>query len=139
MPTRLSPFQSWKLRTGAVLGAAMLAAVPVLAQAPSMAILDGLKKGAWTFRDRNTGQSRSICVRSGREFIQLRHNQPGCSRTVVQDSGREVTIQYTCRGNGYGRTSIRSEDSGLVQVRTQGIYNGAPFSIEGEARHTGSC
>jgi len=58
---------------------------------------------------------------------------------VVQDDPGEVTVQYTCKGNGYGRTNIRREESGLVQIRSQGIFNGTPFNIEGEARRAGRC
>ena len=28
----------------------------------------------------------------------------------------EVTVQYTCRGRGYGRTHIRRETNRLVQI-----------------------
>ncbi|GGD62772.1 hypothetical protein GCM10011411_23800 [Aurantiacibacter arachoides] len=58
---------------------------------------------------------------------------------MVRDGPREVTVQYTCRGNGYGRTTIRRESDTLVQIRSQGIEGGAPFSIDGEARRTGGC
>ena len=78
-------------------------------------------------------------MRDGQEFIQIRHQQPGCSRFVVQDGPDEIVVQYTCRGNGYGRTSIRREGSGLLQIRSQGIVDGAPFAIDAEARHTGAC
>jgi len=102
-------------------------------------MLDSLAKGAWNLRIRDDGSQRRICVRDGREFIQLRHRNPGCSRFVVQDGPDEVVVQYTCRGNGHGRTSIRREGSELVQIQTQGIYDGAPFAFSGEARHSGSC
>jgi len=128
--------------TGRILGGAFAAAyavLPAAAQAPELAMLDTLERGSWTLRLRDEGRSIHICVRTGREFIQLRHRQPGCETFVVQDDPAEVTVQYTCRGNGYGRTTIRKEGSGLVQVRSQGIQAGAPFSIEGEARHTDSC
>ena len=68
-----------------------------------------------------------------------RHRQSGCSRVVVQDGADEVVVQYTCRGNGYGRTSIRREGNSLVQIRSQGIQGGTPFSFSAEARHSGSC
>lgn len=119
--------------------AAMLVAIPVVAQAVELGMLDSLAKGAWSLRIRDDGSEQRICVRDGREFIQLRHKQAGCSRFVVQDGADEVVVQYTCRGNGYGRTSIRREGSGLVQVQSQGIIDGAPFAISGEARHSGSC
>nr|WP_305957870.1 hypothetical protein [Aurantiacibacter sp. 219JJ12-13]MDP5260323.1 hypothetical protein [Aurantiacibacter sp. 219JJ12-13] len=123
---------------GAVLAATALLA-PVSAQAPELAMLDRLERGTWELRLRGDSSSRRICVRSGRELIQLRHRQPGCDRFVVQDEPSEVTVQYTCRGNGYGRTTIRREGRDIVQLRSQGIHGGAPFSIEGEARHVGSC
>ena len=126
-------------QAGAVVAALALAAAPLEAQAPELAMLDSLTKGAWSLRNRDDGTQRRICVRDGREFIQLRHRQSGCSRFVVQDGANEVIVQYTCRGNGYGRTSIRREGAGLVQIRSQGIEGGTPFSFSAEARHAGSC
>jgi hypothetical protein len=126
-----------RLAVGVVIGGIALAAVA--AHAAELAMLASLDKGGWTLRIRDDGSQQRICVRTGQEFVQIRHKQPGCSRFVVQDGADEVIVQYTCRGNGYGRTSIRREGPGLVQIRSQGIVNGAPFSINGEARHTGAC
>jgi hypothetical protein len=126
-----------RLAVGVVVGGIALAAVAV--HAAELAMLASLDKGGWTLRIRDDGSQQRICVRTGQEFVQIRHKQPGCSRFVVQDGADEVIVQYTCRGNGYGRTSIRREGPGLVQIRSQGIVNGAPFSINGEARHTGAC
>ena len=119
--------------------AAMLVVIPLVGQAAELGMLDSLNKGAWSLRIRDDGSEQRICVRDGSELIQLRHKQAGCSRFVVEDGAEEVVVQYTCRGNGYGRTSIRREGSGLVQVRSQGIVDGEPFAISGEARHSGSC
>ena len=127
----------WK--AGALAAATVLVATPLEAQAPELAMLDGLAKGGWDLRIREDDSQRRICVRNGREFIQLRHKQPGCSRFVVQDGADEVVVQYTCRGNGYGRTSIRREGNSLVQIRSQGIEGGTPFSFSAEARRNGSC
>ena len=121
------------------LGASLaVVAAPVLAQA-SLAMLDSLDKGGWELRYRDGSTARKVCLRSGREFIQLRHRGSGCNRFVVEDGAREVTIQYTCRGNGYGRTSIRKETGSLVQIDSQGIADGKPFEFSAEARRTGSC
>jgi hypothetical protein len=119
--------------------AALLVAIPLAVNAAELGMLDSLTKGGWSLRIRDDGSEQRICVRDGRELIQLRHKQPGCSRFVVQDNPDEVVVQYTCRGNGYGRTSIRREGNGLVQLQSQGIIDGAPFSISGEARHSGGC
>lgn len=127
------------LRTAALGAVAMFAVGASAANAPELAMLGSLNKGGWTLRIRDDGSQQRICVRSGQELIQLKHAQPGCSRFIVRDTAEEVVVQYTCRGNGYGRTSIRRESSGLVQVQSQGIVDGAPFSISGEARHAGGC
>ena len=42
-------------------------------------------------------------------------------------------MHYTCPGAGHGRTSIRSETNRLVQIDTQGIADGKPFSQAIEA------
>jgi hypothetical protein len=116
-----------------------LASAPLAAQVTELAMLDTLVPGLWEMRPRDGGARRTICVRNGRDLIQLQHRQSGCTRFVVQDDPGEVTVQYTCRGDGYGRTTIRSEGSNLVQLRSQGSQGGLPFVIEGEVRRTGSC
>lgn len=118
---------------------ALVVAVPVAAQSDSLAMLSGLTKGEWTIRHRDGSPDRKICVRSGQELIQLRHKASGCSRFVVEDANNRVTVQYTCPGNGYGRTDIRKETNGLVQLESQGIVGGLPFQFAAEARRTGSC
>lgn len=112
---------------------------PAAAKAPELAMLAGLADGAWelTFRD-GTATDR-ICVHSGRELIQVRHRAAQCSRYVVDDKPNQVTVQYTCPGEGYGRTSIRRETGQLVQIDSQGIEKGMPFHITGEARRAGAC
>lgn len=126
-----------RIAAGAIVSACLW--IPATAQGPELAMLDTLDPGSWTLRLRSDGSTQRICVRTGRELIQIRHRQPSCDRFVVQDDPGEVTVQYTCRGNGYGRTTIRREGSGLVQIRSQGIQAGSPFSLEGEARRTGGC
>ena len=123
----------------ATLGASLAAfAAPVVAQA-SLAMLDSLDSGGWEVRFRDGSPARRICVRTGRELIQLRHPEGDCNRFVIEDEAGTVTVQYTCRGNGYGRTHIRKESSSLVQLDSQGIAGGKPFQFTAEARRTGTC
>ena len=128
-----------KLRRAALGAVALLVGLPLAAQSAELAMLGGLTKGSWTVRNRGDGSQQQICVRTGRELIQLRHKQPGCRQFVVDDKPNEVVVQYTCRGSNYGRTSIRRETSSLVQVESQGIAGGLPFQFTAEARRTGAC
>ncbi len=119
--------------------AALCLSVPGLAQGEGLVMLGTLGKGEWTIKQRGVTADRKICVKSGAELIQLMHREGGCSRFVVEDGAARVTVQYTCPGNGYGRTSIRRETGTLVQLESQGIYNGMPFELIAEARRTGPC
>lgn len=125
---------------GGAVGALVFAlAVPGSAQSSALAMLSGLNKGEWTITFRDGTASQQICVRNGAELIQLKHSDQNCSRFVIEDNATEVTVQYTCRGNGYGRTTVRRETGALVQIDTQGIEGGRPFDLSAEARRTGSC
>ena len=119
--------------------AAGVLVAPVAAQAPALAMLDRLERGEWLVRFRGTGEQRRVCLRTGRELIQMRHGNGDCSRYVVEDSAGQVTVQYSCAGNGYGRTSIRRESATLAHVESQGIADGKPFQFTAEARRTGAC
>jgi hypothetical protein len=124
---------------GLAAGAALWWAVPGLAQGNGLALLGTLTKGEWTIKQRGGAPDRKICVKSGAELIQLMHREGGCSQFVVEDAAARVTVQYTCPGNGYGRTSIRRETPALVQLESQGIHDGTPFQMTAEARRTGAC
>ena len=112
---------------------------PALANAPELAMLDSLASGGWELNYRDGDAREKICLRTGRELIQIHHRNVQCSHYVVDDGPTRVTVQYTCPGDGYGRTSIRRETPRLVQIESSGIEGGLPFHISAEGRHVGSC
>lgn len=115
-------------------------ALPAHGQKPALSMLDELERGGWELRERGPGAPvRNICLDNGRRLIQLRHPGQPCSSVVVDDTADLVTVQYTCRGQGYGRTTIRRETNRLVQVDSQGIVGGLPFSFAAEGRKVGEC
>lgn len=120
--------------------AAVALSVPALGQGPALGMLDLLEKGGWELRTRGDGaMPRRMCLRDGRELIQLEHAGLACSSHVVEDTATAVTVQYTCKGAGYGRTTVRRESNRLVQIDSQGIANGLPFAYAAEARRSGDC
>jgi hypothetical protein len=127
--------------TIAVLGALVAStSVGVMAQNRGLAMLDRLQAGDWEMRARDApGEPRRLCLSNARRLIQLRHPGQNCSRVVVEDTADAVTVQYTCPGRGYGRTHIRRETDNLVQIDSQGIAQGLPFSFDAEARRVGAC
>lgn len=114
-------------------------AVPGIAQSPGLSLVAGLQKGEWTITFRDGRLGRRICLRDGADLVQLQHAGENCSRFVIEDNPTEATVQYTCRGNGYGRTTIRRETGALIQIESQGIANGQPFELSAEGRRTASC
>lgn len=111
-----------------------------VAQRQSLAMLDGLQSGAWELRLRDAAERpHRLCLGDARKLIQLRHPGQRCERLIVDDTSEEVTVQYTCHGQGYGRTHIRRESDSLVQIDSQGISGGLPFAFVAEARRVGSC
>ena len=128
------------LRTKLILGGALMTlAVPVLAQTDALDMLRTLTKGEWTVKFRDGNPDLKICVKSGEELIQIKHERTDCSRFVVENNPSKVTVQYTCPGDGYARTDIRRENASLVQIDSQGFVSGKPFQLSAEARRTGSC
>ncbi len=130
-----------KLKPAAVLALAAGVAVftPVAANALAISVFGQLRLGAWEIRERGEDRARRVCLRSERDLVQLRHRGQSCRRIVVEDNATDATVQYSCGGSGYGRTYIRRESPDLVQLRTDGIEGGAPFSFEAEGRRVGNC
>lgn len=134
-----------KLRFAKPVVAALLLATlgvsPATGQRRPLTMLDQLVEGRWELRLRggDRRQVERICLRDGRGLIQLRHPEQPCDRLVVEDSPSSVTVQYTCRGRGYGRTHIRMESDQLVQLESQGIAGGLPFDFAAEGRRVGGC
>jgi hypothetical protein len=129
-----------KLLIAAVILSTGLFAPPAVGQRSSLAMLDQIEQGRWEIRMRDgTRRTYPLCVDNGRKLLQLRHEAQNCDRLVIEDNPNAVTVQYTCRGSGYGRTSIRRETNQLVQIQTQGIAQGLPFDFVAEARRTGDC
>lgn len=120
-----------------------LVALPAQGQrsAPqSLGVFDNLEPGRWELRERGgDGTVRNICVNRGSRLVQLRHSGLRCHQVLVESDTEHTIVQYVCRGQGYGRTNIRRETNQLIQISTQGIENGLPFSYAAEGRRIGEC
>ncbi|MEP7221337.1 MAG: DUF3617 family protein [Novosphingobium sp.] len=128
------------LGLGAAVGIGAAGVPPVLADGGSLALLSRLEPGRWELRTRGpSSSSERICLQSGNALVQVRHPDLPCERVVVEDTPGDVTVQYTCRGRGYGRTHIRRETNRLIQIETQGIAGGLPFDFAAEGRRLGDC
>ena len=131
---------AFRISVAAMLGVAALFVSPAQGQHRELTMLDQLSDGRWDLHSRGKpGEVQHICLHNGRTLIQLRHPEQPCDRLVVEDHADSVTVQYTCRGHGYGRTRIKRESDRLIQLETQGIAGGLPFDFAAEGRRVGDC
>ncbi|MEO1043907.1 MAG: hypothetical protein AAFX04_00540 [Pseudomonadota bacterium] len=102
--------------------------------------LNSLEPGLWEIRDRSSGETVDrVCVRDVKQLLQLRHRGPLCQRKTLRESDDKGYIYYECGRKGHGYTSLKTENSHLAQISSQGLFNNAPFQFTVEARHVGSC
>jgi len=109
---------------------------------PSITALRQVQKGQWELRDREADRSakpRRLCVSDPSQLLQVNHGDTQCSRFVVADTSDHAVVTYQCDGRGKGRTDLRVETPRLVQIQSQGVVDGAPYSVSLEARRTGDC
>lgn len=116
--------------------AAALSAGAALA-APGL--LGDVERGRWAVTSRDGGPTRALCLGNPAQLVQLAHPGTVCRIGAVEEGTGRVTVQYSCQGKGYGRTTIRRETAALVQIESQGVAGGRPFQFTAEARRTGAC
>lgn len=110
------------------------------ARAPAPQALQRLETGEWELHDRDGGaETRKLCVSDLRQLLQVQHGQELCRSFTVSDSAHAATVTYDCAAAGNGRTDLRVETTRLVQIRSQGIAQGAPFAFAAEGRRIGDC
>jgi hypothetical protein len=106
-----------------------------------MMALSLMQPGLWEVREISNARAtpQSICISDPSVLVQLRHGPAACSRFIIQDRDRELTVRYSCAARGFGRTSIKVETPRLAKIDTQGIIGKVPFAYRAEARRVGSC
>lgn len=122
---------------------AMMIATGSAMSTPMPGSLKGLEPGEWELRERGGvgagGELHRLCLADLRQLIQIRHPRGSCKRLTVDERAKHLSVSYDCAGAGGGRTDLRIETSRLVQLRSQGVADGAPFSFVLEGRRIGLC
>lgn len=121
----------------AIAGLALVAAMPVLGQDSPM--LARLEAGQWELRAPGNGRLAAICLGNPLQLTQPYHRGATCSRDVIAADRDSMTVSYACPGVGRGRTELRFETPRLIQIESQGLDRGVPFSMRAEARRVGPC
>lgn len=100
-----------------------------------------LEPGEWELRGRgeDAGGSRRLCIMDRRQLLQIQHPRTSCKTFVISESPTMLVATYDCGSAGGGRTELRTETPRLVQLHSQGVARGAPFSFALEGRRLGEC
>ncbi len=108
---------------------------------PPLMALAGLERGLWELRERDVRGAPATrqCVRYPSQLVQARHPGARCRYFVIADRPGRAILSYQCENAGTGRTDLRVETPRLVQIESQGIAEGAPFSVSLEGRRVGDC
>lgn len=134
---------STRSRRRALTAAAFVAAVslPAYALAPNgLQALAQLEKGRWLVRDLDAGVDRdAFCLADPMALVQIEHAGGACAAEVIEDGSDGGTVRYTCRGHGFGQSTIRVATPRSARIDTQGIKDNRPFSYRAEARKIGDC
>ncbi|RYE91241.1 MAG: hypothetical protein EOO78_30685 [Oxalobacteraceae bacterium] len=123
----------------AVMACVAAEAAPAAQRAmPTLAALDKVEAGLWEVHAPGA-PAHNICVADPAALTQVRHGGAACARLVISDDASGATVHYSCRGAGWGRTSVRAASPTSVRIDTQGIADNAPFAFVAEARRIGAC
>ena len=116
------------------------APLPALS-ADSLLAARALQPGLWQLLVTDSGHTvpREICLGDTRQLLQLRHGNAPCGALVVDNDAKVATIQYSCPGAGWGRTSLRPETPVKLHIDSQGIAENAPFSLTAEGKRIADC
>ena len=79
------------------------------------------------------------CFVSLDQLEEYEHRGHVCSKTVLSDAGTTLIVQYSCGGNGFGRTQVTALTPRSLRIETQGISDGLPFNYVLQARRVGDC
>jgi hypothetical protein len=79
------------------------------------------------------------CFASVDQLEQYEHRGRSCSRKVLSEVGTTLVVQYSCGGNGFGRTQVTAITPRSLRIETQGISDGLPFNYVLQARRVGDC
>lgn len=99
-----------------------------------------LEPGEWELRGRGEGaETRKLCISDLRQLLQVQHGKALCRSFTINEDAHAITVIYDCAAAGNGRTDLRVETTKLVQIRSQGVAQGAPFAFAAEARRVRDC
>lgn len=131
-------FNAKRLALGAL--ALCLSGAPTGSRSAEPAGLASLETGEWELKERGSkSKPTRLCVTDGNQLLQPNHVSRQCQRYVIRSTSRQVSASFDCAEGGQGRTDLRIETSRLIQLSSQGVFDGRPYSIALEGRHIGVC
>lgn len=116
-----------------------VAAIALTAAQPVSTLAD-LQPGLWevTAAEHKNVLGRQ-CVADILTLARFEHRGKTCSGKIVKSSGSQASVEYSCRGAGFGHSDIDVLTPRSLRISTQGISGGLPFNYVLQARRVGEC
>ena len=129
-----------RLMRPAIAGGLLLfgAAGAIAQRDPAPNALNGIERGQWQLKAVDGGLRR-LCVRDPAVLLQIMHGGTRCDHFVMENGTRGATVRYTCPSHGHGRTTVSVDTPRVINIETQGVADGSPFSERFEGRRVGAC
>ena len=122
-----------------ILAGAALAGAAVIA-APRPAALAQAAPGLWEVAGYpGAKEPARECVADLVQLAQYEHRRQRCTSSLVNDRPPSTTIEYSCQGGGFGRTTLTVITPRSLRIETQGISDNLPFNYTLQARRVGDC
>jgi hypothetical protein len=112
--------------------------VALLAAATVPVPLAGTKGGLWEISRHGASPTRQ-CVADPLALAHYEHRAAACSRDFSDETSSQVTVNYRCKGGGFGESRISVLTPRSLRIETQGIAGDGPFKYVFQARRVGNC
>jgi hypothetical protein len=109
------------------------------AEAPKLDALADWQSGQWQASMVGGRTARAICLADPEALLAGGRPRPGCTYSIIENTGTNATVTYKCPAGRTGRTTLRRDAQNIYTVDAQGIDSNLPFGDRSEWRRTGAC
>ena len=121
-----------------ILAGMTMAGAAVIAAPPKPAALAQAAPGLWEVAGYpGAKEPARECVADLAQLAQYEHRRQRCTSSLVSDRPPSTTIEYSCQGGGFGRSTLTMITPRSLRVETQGISDNLPFNYVLQARRVG--
>jgi hypothetical protein len=126
-------------RLGALAGVGAVALIALTAAQRPTALANA-PAGQWEIKGVPGAKAPALqCLSDVLALAQFEHRGKSCTHRIITNAASSTVIEYSCGGDGFGRTKINVITPRNLRIETQGISDNMPFNYLLQARRVGDC